>query len=90
MGCLILQLAAERKNVRLCRLSLRLRALQLDLAIVDLDINVKLLTKLANVAATSANEVIGKLLGKFKLQGKPALLFILLLLLNEGLAFSSK
>ena len=67
-------------------LGLGFGALELNLAILDLNVDVKLLPKLADVAATLPNKVVGKLLGELKIQGETALLLVLLLLGDESLA----
>ena len=83
VGSLIRPAATKGENVRLGLLGLVLGTFELNIAVLDLDLHVELVTEIPDVAATLSNEVVGELLREVEGQGKPALLLVLLLLLNE-------
>jgi hypothetical protein len=70
--------------VSLASIRLGLGALKLDLAVVDLDVDIKLLTELLDVLALAPDKLVGKLLREVKGEGEAALKLVLLLLLDEG------
>src|SRR5262245_24613685 len=74
----------------LASIGLSLGSLQLDLAIVNLNVDIEFVSKLFDIVATFANEVVGKLLWEIKCCGIPPLKLILLLLLNESEDFGMK
>ncbi|KAI6760989.1 hypothetical protein HG530_009849 [Fusarium avenaceum] len=71
-------------------LSLGLGSLELNLAVLNLDFDIEAVSELSNVAATLANQVIGKLLGEVERQGESSLLLILLFLLDESVGFGGE
>ncbi|ROV91041.1 hypothetical protein VMCG_09603 [Cytospora schulzeri] len=64
----------ERLDMRPGSSRLSLGALELNLSIFDLDIDIKLVTQLLDVAAALADKVVGELLREVKLQDKATLL----------------
>lgn len=90
VGGLILKLLAECDDVSLGSMGLSLRALDLDLAVLNLDVNVKLIAELLDVFSTLANENVSKLLRVVEADGVAALKFVLLLLLDESMNLLSE
>lgn len=80
----VFQLLAHGKNVRFACIRLGLGTLDLNLAIVDLNVNVVLVTQLPDILTLAADELVGKLLGEVEGDGVATLELVLLLLLNEG------
>ncbi|KAH0237994.1 hypothetical protein KCV03_g86, partial [Aureobasidium melanogenum] len=80
----ILQLLAESKNVGLASVCLGLRALELDLAIVDLNVDIELLTKFSDVLTLLSDQNVGELLREVESESEATLKFVLLLLLDES------
>ncbi|TFB00494.1 hypothetical protein CCMA1212_007922 [Trichoderma ghanense] len=81
---LVSQSPTEILDVRSGLLGLGLGSLELHLAILDLDLDVESITELLDVAATLADEVVGKLLREVKGQGVSTFLLVNLLLLDKG------
>lgn len=90
VGGLIRPAAAKGEDVRLGLLGLVLGTLELNLAVLDLDLHVKLVAEIPDVAAALSDEVVGELLGEVKGQSEPALLLVLLLLLHKLLDLLSQ
>ena len=64
VSSLVGQLFAECENMCLSGLGLSLRALEVNFAIMNLNINIELITKLTNVAPALADQVVREFLGE--------------------------
>jgi hypothetical protein len=81
---LVLKLLAHVENVLLRGVCLGLRALDLTLALVQLDVNIELVTELVDVLAATTDQVASELLREVEVEGEATLKLILLLLLDES------
>jgi hypothetical protein len=81
---LILELLANVENVLLGGVCLGLRALDLALTFVQLDVDIELVTELVDVLTATTNQVASELLREVEFEGEATLELVLLLLLDES------